>query len=80
MHKLFTTSDYVARIRDEQSKLEKSVLKTPPATWDQFLKLVGKYAGLEEAANAIIELSRSAEQEEADDDDRWSNQKPRSRT
>jgi hypothetical protein len=80
MSELFTTSDLVAKLKAEMSKLEQSVLKTPPATWEAFNRTVGHYAGLETAANLLIESERSLRRKDGDDgDDGRGDQKSRSR-
>jgi hypothetical protein len=80
MSELFTTADLVAKLRAEQSKLTESVLKTPPATWDAFQRMVGEYKGLETAANLLVESERSLRRKDGDDgDDGRGDKKPRSR-
>ena len=69
MSELFTTEDLVARIKAEQFKLCESVLKTPPATFEAFNRIVGEYRGLESAANILIESERSLRRKDGDDGD-----------
>lgn len=52
------------------------VFKTPPATWEAFNRMVGTYAGLETAANLLVESERSLRRKDGDDDDGRGNQKP----